>query len=159
MLADGRPRLRATALRALARHDRATARGVALDALRAGGSGRLVKAAADVLREGVLSTHELGALVQIAQNGGRSDGERLRAIALIRRDRWSHLAVVLDARATARGDGTRRQLDQELRAWIARSGTLGRAPDAGLRRQIERRLDTLDAEQRRQIEFVLRTTS
>jgi len=154
LLADERPRIRAAGLRALARVDQATARAAAVDALRTGASGRVVTAATDVLREGSLGGAELEAVVTIALDRSRPSSHRFRT----RRNRWHHLAVVLEARA-AEGDGdVRALLDHAVLAWIAASRRIGRGPDPAIRGRVERLLDTLGAERRREIDFVLRTT-
>lgn len=159
MLGDERPRIRAAGLRALARVDQATARTAAVDALRAGASGRVMRAAADVLRQGSLSGAELEAVVAIALDQCRDAGQRLRAVALLRRIRWQHIAVLLEARAAAGDEAFLARLDREVAAWIEASRRTGRGPDTALRERIERLLDTLRPDFRREIEFVLRTTT
>ena len=158
MLGDERIRVRAAGLRAIARIDRPAARAAAVDALRAGASGRMLRAAADVLRAQPPSASEIEALVPVALDPERPLSQRLRALSLLRPSRWIHLATLLQARAEA-SIAARPHLDPEVDAWIRGSGRIGRGPSAEVRQQIEQRLPDLAAERRRRIEFVLRTAS
>jgi hypothetical protein len=157
MLDDDRARVRAAGLRGLARIDEATARRIAVDALRSGVSGRMLWAAADILRRRSPSDREIDALVPVALDRQRSAGQRLRAISLLRPSRWVHLSTLLHARALAEDDALRLRLDHEVNAWLARSRHARRGPADGVRHEIERFLVTVDADRRRAIEFVLRT--
>jgi hypothetical protein len=69
-----------------------------------------------------------------------------------------HLAVVLECHEQAADDEVRRRLRSEINAW---SGTahVSSAPDEELRRRIEQLLPSIDSKKRREIEFVLRTST
>jgi len=157
MVTDPRARVRAAGLRGLARVDRGAGRSVALDAIDAGQAGRVARAAAEVLRDGVPSSEEAQALARVALDPSRSVGQRFRALSLIRPARWLHLAVMLEAHEQAADDEVRERLRAEINGWSGARVT--RAPDAHLRARIERLLPSLEPEQRRWVEFVLRTSS
>jgi hypothetical protein len=157
MLTDSRARVRAAGLRALARVDRPAGRRAALEALDAGQAGRVAWAAAEVLRDGVPSTDEAHVLARVALDASRSAGQRFRALSLIRPMRWLHLAVMLEAHEQTTVEEVRLRLRGELNAW--NGSRLTRAPDVAIRARIERLLPALDAEKRRWVEFVLRTSS
>jgi hypothetical protein len=62
---------------------------------------------------------------------------------------------VLQARRTAEPP-LLRVLDEELRAWIAKSSHSSRGPDVELRATVDALVPTLEAASRRSIDFVLR---
>jgi hypothetical protein len=157
MLSDGRSRVRAAALRALARVDRPAARRAAVEALGAGVTGRVTWAAADVLGDRAPSEPLVEVLVRIALDVSRTPGQRFRVLSMLRPARWAHLAALLEVRNASHDHDFRRRLDMEVRAWVDSSRRIGRAPDADLRARIERMLPTLDAKDQREIAFVLRT--
>jgi hypothetical protein len=159
MLHDPRSRVRAAALRGLARVDDATGRAVAIEALERGVRGRVAWVAADVLRGASPSAPEADVLARVARDRTRGDGQRLRALTLLRPLRWLHLALVLEARQAAGAPALRRRLDMEVETWLHLSGHLGRPPDRALRDRIEALMGTLDDRRRRRIEFILRTSS
>lgn len=159
MLVDGRSRVRAAGLRALAHVDRPGGRRAAVEALRAGVTGRVAWAAADVLRDGSPSATEVAVIASVARDTRRTIGQRLSAISLLRPARWEHLAALLEARAAADDEGLARRLDGEIRTWLATSGRHAHGPNAELRARIEALIAPLDAQSRREIEFVLRTSS
>ncbi len=156
MLEDSRSRVRAAGLSALARLDRAAARCAAIEVLDAGVTGRVAQVAADVLREGVPSRAESDVLARVALDASRPDGCRFRALSLLRPTGWLHLAVLLEADEQA-GDS---DLRRRLRTEITRSdgARLARAPAHELRARIERLLPTMDADRRRWIESLLRSS-
>jgi hypothetical protein len=157
-LDDPRSRVRAAALKAVARFNLPAAQAAAMNDLAAGRSGRVGRAAATVLRVASLGDADLSRLEQVALDAGRAPGQRLRALALLRPARWRHLVAVMEGRRTA-PPPLLRVLDQELREWIAKSSHISRGPDAGLRPTVEALLPTLDEASRRSIEFVLRTAA
>ncbi len=157
MLGDERMRVRAAGLRALARVDEAAARRAALDALRAGTPGRMSRAAADVLRGRPLGEPEKAVAAAIALDPARPARQRLRALNLLRTDRWMHLAVALEARATTDDPAVRAELDHVVAGWASRTAAVGRAPTPDVRSRIDRHLDTLAPGDRATIAFVLRT--
>ena len=159
MLDDDRGRIRAAGLRALARVEEGAARPVAVDALRDRASGQMFWAAADVLRRGSPTATEIEALVPVGLNPERPAGQRFRALSLLRRNRWVHLATLLQAWAETEDDIVRRRLDQEINIWIASSSRLTHAPTDEVRQQIDKLLPQLAADQRREIEFVVRTVT
>ena len=159
MLADPRVRIRAAGLRALARVDEPAGRDAALAALRGGEGGRMLWAAADVLRSRSPSPAEIAALEPIALDRARPAGQRLRALSLLRPSRWVHLAALLDVRSDAADEALLARLEQEINAWIAGSGRIGRAPPHELRQRIESRLPMLGTAQQRSIDWVLRTVN
>lgn len=156
MLSDPRSRVRAAGLRGLVRVDRDGARSAAIDVLASDSAGRLARVAASVLGDGVPTATEVEILERVALDPSRPDGQRLRAMSLLRPSRWLHLAVLLEAQQQASEIGTQARLGAELRAWSG--ARIGRAPDGRLRGRIERVLPTLDANRRRSIEFILRTS-
>jgi HEAT repeat protein len=157
-LAEPRSRVRAAALKAVARFDMPAAQAAAMDDLAAGRSGRVGRAGVVVLRAASLADADLSRLEHVALDADRPAGQRLRALVLLRPARWRHLVTVLQARRTAEPP-LLRVLDEELRAWIAKSSRISRGPDAGLRAIVGPLLNTLDEAPRRSIEFVLRTAA
>lgn len=156
---DQRARVRAPALRALATLEPATARSAAFAELVAGRSGRVARAAAEVIRAaGGLLSDEVRTLEEIALDQDRSPGQRTRALALLRPARWAHLNAILRSREAA-GAPFAKRLNQELDAWIRRSTYLARGPTPEQRDAILVRLAQLEAPRRDAIEFVLRTTT
>jgi hypothetical protein len=153
-LQDPRSRVRAAALRAVAALDPAAGRAAALSELSAGRAGRVGRAAATVLRAASLGDAELSVLEAITADARRPAGPRLRALSLLRRARWRHLAALLRLRAEQQATP---QLDDELDRWLAASATLGRAPDDRSRATIEALRDGLDAPRRQALDFVLHT--
>lgn len=156
-LDDDRARVRAAALKAVARLNAAAAREAAVEELVTGRSGRGMRAAAFVLRAASLSEHDLQRLEDVGLDAQRPAGQRLRALALLRPSRWRHLAAVLQARRTA-PPPLRDVLDEELRMWTAKSSHIARGPDECRRETIVALLPDLDPAARRTIDFVLRTT-
>lgn len=157
MLDDPRSRVRAAGLRALARVDRPTGRRAAIEALETGAAGRVMWAAAQVLGDGVPSNAENAVLARVALDPSQSAGQRFRALSLLRPSRWLHLAVLLEAHEQEKDEGARRRLRAEIMGW---SGTrITRAPNPEIRARIDRLLPMVDAEKRRWIEFVLRTSA
>ena len=157
MLADARSRVRAAGLRGLGRVDREAGRSAAIDAIEAGATGKVGRAAADVLRGGALTSSEAQVLSRVALDVSRPPARRFSALSLLRRARWLQLAVLLECHAQATDDGVRRRLRAEIDGWSGARTTRGPAED--LRRRIERLLPSVDAETRRWIEFVLRTST
>jgi hypothetical protein len=148
--------VRAAALKAVSRLDPPAAKAAALGELVAGSSGRVGRAASVVLRAATLGDADFSVLERIARETESPVGQRLRALALLRRARWRHLVVVMQTRRTAQPP-LLDVLDQELRAWIAASATVSRGPLEEHRRLVEQMLPELDESRRRSIEFVLRT--
>jgi hypothetical protein len=157
-LGDSRLGVRAAVLKAVARFDMAAAKSAAMDELAAGRSGPVGRAAAGVLSGVALGEADLNRLEEIAVDDRRPAGQRRRALALLRPARWRHLAVVMEARPGA-DLSLLHALDQELRVWINTSGHVSRGPDAGLRSRLHALLPTLDSAYRREIDFVLRTST
>jgi hypothetical protein len=156
MLRDPRARVRAAGVRALARVDRAAGRSAAIAVLEAGQAGRAAWAAAEVLRDGVPSPEEAEVLARVGLDQTRSAGQRFRALSLIRSIRWLHLAVLLEAHEQTADDDIRSRLRREINAWNGSRAT--RSPDEAIRARIVRLLPVLDAEKRRWVEFILRTS-
>jgi hypothetical protein len=154
-LGDPRTRIRAGALRALGRVDRPAARAAAMRALESDASGRVQRTAADVLRDGGLSTDETRRLQRVALDGAVAPGLRFRALALLRPERWTQLAVLLERRAE---EPEHELLDDELRRWLHASVHMGRGPEPALRDRVTRLLPALDEQSRTRIEFIFRTT-
>ena len=150
LLADPRARVRAAALRALARVDRLAGRRAAIDA---GASGRVRRAVAQALRRGAPSRAEAAALERIALDDSRPFEHRLSALSMLAPVRWLRLAVLLEVQERATDPAVRTRLRAEIAGWSA-----ARAPRQPVRARIERLLPTLDADARRWIEFVLRTS-
>jgi hypothetical protein len=127
----------------------------------AGLAGRLLWTAVGVLRDGTPSDAEVAAITAIALDLQRTAGQRLRALSLLRPARWAHLAALLEARERVdRADiGERVHCDAEIRAWVARSGRMGRGPTGDLRSRIERLLPPIETRPKREIEFVLETAA
>jgi len=158
MLDDPRSRVHAAGLRGLARVDRPAGRRAAIDALDSSAAGRVRWAAAEVLRQGVPTRAETEVLARIALDTSRAPGHRLSAMSLLRRVRWLHLTVLLEASDQNEDDENfRRRLHKEIAGWSG--ARVARAPADELRARIERLLPTIDARKRQWIEFVLRTSS
>ena len=156
---DPRGYVRAAGLRALAALDEGAGRTAAVEALLNDPSGRVTRAAARVLRATRPFETDLARLTEAALDPRRSPRRRLRVIGVLRRFRWRHLAVVLEARRAGATGELRDALDQDLSAWLRRSATIGHGPNPELRASIELGLPTVDGTRRRAIEFVLRTAS
>ena len=159
MLEDDRSRVHAAGLRALARVDRLAGRRAALTALTDGVTGRTAWTAASILRDGTPSEEEISAISQIALDHHRTSAQRFRSLSLLRPAHWPHLAVLLEARDEAEDDNERRRLDTEIQLWLRSSWRISRRPAAGLLQRIELLLPTVDSRARREIEFVLRTST
>jgi HEAT repeat protein len=157
-LDDPRSRVRAAALKAVARFDLPAAQAAAMDDLAEGRSGRVGRAAMVVLRAASLGDADLGRLERIARDADRPAGHRLRALALLRPARWRHLVAVMEGRRTA-APPLLRVLDDELREWIAKSSHISHGPDAGLRATLDALAPTVDEASRRSMQFVLRTAA
>lgn len=157
MTEDPRSRVVAAGLGALSRVNAASARGIALRLLRERPSGRVSRTAAEVLRASTPSPAEAEALAVLALDETLSDGQRLRALALLRPLRWLHLVTVLETMGTTHSGPLSEQLEREVDDWLRRSGRIGRRPNAGLMKRLEPALIALDAARRDQIHFVLRT--
>src|SRR4051794_29686917 len=151
-LDDPRSRVRVAGLRALARVDRPAARRQAVAELRAG---RIVWPATDVLREGGLSEEEIDALTGVALDRERSDGQRLRALGLLRSTGWRHLRVLLEARAAEPPGELRRRLDALAHGWPRIGITSRRRPEGADRARLHELLLGLDARVRRELAFYL----
>jgi hypothetical protein len=159
MLEDGRTRIRAAGLRGLARVDRPAGRRAAFEALTSGAAGRITWTAANILRDGTPSADEISTISRIALDRNRTASQRFRCLSLLRSARWPHLAALLAAREGAEDENIRRRLDTEIRSWVRSSGRVSRGPNADLRERIERLLPTVRDGVRREIEFVLRTST
>ena len=159
MLEDPRTRIRAAGLRGLARVDGIAARRAALQALTGALTGRITRTAANILRDGTLTAEEITAISRIALDHTRAASQRFRSLSLLRAAPWPHLSVLLEARAMTKDGKARRQLDVELRYWLASSGRISRGPDPALRERIERQLPNIEDRARQRIEFVLRTSA
>jgi hypothetical protein len=144
-------------LRALAGIDRPAARRRAVEAILACPVGRLARAAATVLRDGVPSADEARALAEVAACAPPAG--RFRALGLLRPLRWLHLALLLEWYEAPEDESLRRRLHAEIGTWTATSGRITRPPEPSVRARIERLLPLLDAQTRRSIEFVLRTSA
>ena len=144
MLEDPCTRIRAAGLRGLARVDGIAARRAALQALTGALTGRITRTAANILRDGTLTAEEITAISRIALDHTRAASQRFRSLSLLRAAPWPHLSVLLEARAMTKDGKARRQLDVELRYWLASSGRISRGPDPALRERIERQLPNIE---------------
>jgi hypothetical protein len=156
---DPRARVHAAALRAVARFDRAVALATALEDVGAGRAGRVGRAATAVIREQAgLSDSTAAALERLVLDADRGDGQRLRALVLLRPARWRQLVTLLRARRDAVLP-LRAAIDTELDRWLDRSGHLVRGPDPAARQALGALLDGLPPNPRRRLEWILSTTA
>ena len=153
---SGPSRLASACLRALANVDPPLGRDKALEAFFGGAGGRLSRTAAFVLKERALTAAQCEAVRDLATNPDCELRLRWRALSILRRYRWLHLATTLDWFAEADGE-TRRELEGEISVWLAMAAHLGAAPPEELRGTIEAGLWGLSQDQARAINFVLRT--
>jgi hypothetical protein len=158
MLQDRRCRIRAAGLRALAKVNRPIGRREALRVLSGPLDGRLTWTAINVLRGGTLSHEEINVISGIVLEAARPASQRLQALSILRPLRWEHLAVMLEAKNGAEGDDIAGRLDTEIESWIRLSGRTSRGPNPEQRSRIDGLLPTLSDKQRREIEFILRTS-
>ena len=122
-------------------------------------TGRITWTAANILRDGTPTAEEISTISRIALDQTRTPSQRFRSLSLLRGARWPHLSVLLEARAITEDGKARRQLDVEIRYWLASSGRISRGPDPALRERIERLLPNIEDRARQRIEFVLRTSA
>lgn len=94
--------------------------------------------------------------VEAASTNDSRPRVRATALSALRRHRWRWLALAL-AQLADSDAGVRAHAQEELRLWLGESAHVYYGPTEIERRLIERSFDNADPDQRRVIEFVIRT--